>query len=196
MRGYTRVIHPNACLNSVFNAFRNDEVVVRLIIAGGEGRGEDNALNARRETRRKKLRRSHVEIPSDAPRPPTHFELVLEMVEHDPINGASAMLPMFQINGETYETAIKDAPNLCDAYAVRNPVIHQRIGERDLIPAAPTKNATSAGCAVGNGMHSRRKGGGPPQIIRTPDLSRDEPLQKARLLQQDDVRRILLTQQA
>ena len=106
MRGYTRVIHPNACLNSVFNAFRNDEVVVRLIIAGGEGRGEDNALNARRETRRKKLRRSHVEIPSDAPRPPTHFELVLEMVEHDPINSASAMFPVLQIDGETYEAAI------------------------------------------------------------------------------------------
>ena len=171
MRGNTRIVHSDTSLNGMLNPLRDHKVVVNVIIAGREGWGKNDAFDSRRETRRQELRRCHVKVPADAPGASAHFKLMLDMVKDNPVDRASALLTMLQINRKAYEPTIKDSADLGDADAMGEPVIHQLVGEGDLVPPTSTKDAASARRTVGKGAHGRRKGSGPPKLIGTPDLS-------------------------
>ena len=178
MRGDTRFVHSDACLNRMLNTLRHYEVVVGMIIAGRQGRGEDDSFDSRRETRSEKFRRSHIEVAPDAPRPTAHLKLVLEMVKDDPINRASALLPMLTINREANEAAVEHSSNLSDADAMGDPVIHQI----DLVPSTSAEDRTPTRGAVSEGAHGRRKRGGPAKMVGAPDLGGNTNIHQASLL--------------
>ena len=125
MRGDPRVIHSNARLHSVLNPLGHYEIIVGVVIAGWQGRGENDPLDSRRETRRKEFRRDHVEISSNAPRSATHLKLLLEMVKDHPINRARTLLPVLQVHREANEAASDDPANARDADAMSYPLVNE-----------------------------------------------------------------------